>query len=274
MRSKITTVQKSQEISALLAVPESRIIAGGTTFSPEEKETLYLVDISALEGLDGIRKKGNRMEIGPLAPLSALAASGTVQAFAPALAASAASAAVPDIREKATLGGNLASARIGDAAVVLLAYGAKLTIRTDTDYREILIDRFWNADGDNDLNYDEWIMRISLQIPSGSVGEAFGKTGEWDLTRETAGAAAVRIRLNEDDTVADIRGGLRVGYRNIRRMFPLEKALKNKPVSEENLQKAVRAMLSVISGSGETLSPLLTDVLARAAGMAKERRIL
>lgn len=274
MRSKITTVQKSQEISALLAVPESRIIAGGTTFSPEEKETLYLVDISALEGLDGIRKKGNRMEIGPLAPLSALAASGTVQAFAPALAASAASAAAPDIREKATLGGNLASARIGDAAVVLLAYGAKLTIRTDTDYREILIDRFWNADGDNDLNYDEWIMRISLQIPSGSVGEAFGKTGEWDLTRETAGAAAVRIRLNEDDTVADIRGGLRVGYRNIRRMFPLEKALKNKPVSEENLQKAVRAMLSVISGSGETLSPLLTDVLARAAGMAKERRIL
>ena len=275
--AEITSVQKSREISALLAIPGSRIIAGGTALSPEGEKGICLIDISEAEGLDGIRLKGNRIEMGPLAALSALADSEVLQAYAPALAEAAASAATPEIRARATLGGNLASDRIGDTAPVLVAYGAKLTIKTGSDFRELLIDRFWDAEGKNDLDYDEWIMKVSLQIPRGANGAAFGKTGEWDLTRQTAAAAAIRLSLDEAETVTEVRGAIRLGHRDIRRMFPLEKALKNRPASAENTEKAVSALLSGIPGSPsekEDISRLLTDVLQRAIRMAKERRTL
>ena len=54
MRSNITSVQTAREVSALLAAPNSRIIAGGTSTSPDPGEELHLVDISGLEGLDGL----------------------------------------------------------------------------------------------------------------------------------------------------------------------------------------------------------------------------
>ena len=68
-----TAAQKLQEVSALLAVPNSRITAGGTTFPQDPEEELHLVDISALEGLDSIKQKGSRIEIGPLVTLKTLA---------------------------------------------------------------------------------------------------------------------------------------------------------------------------------------------------------
>ena len=71
MAAERTTVQTVQEVSALLALPESRIIAGGTTLSTQTDKDQYLVDISGLEGLDGIKQKGNRIESGPAATPSA-----------------------------------------------------------------------------------------------------------------------------------------------------------------------------------------------------------
>ena len=62
----------------------------------------------------------------------------------------------------------------------------------------------------------------------------------------TAAAAAVRLNLNGKNEVTSVRGGLRLGADRIRRMFPLEKALKNKPFTEENAEKAVMMMTSGI----------------------------
>ena len=277
MRPEITSVQKIQEVSALLGIPDSRILAGGTTFTPETAEGLHLVDISGLEGLDGIRQKGSRIEIGPLAALSAVGSSLLLKAHAPALAEAAAGAADAEIRERGTIGGNLAADRIGDTAAALLASGAKLTIRTDSDFREILIDRFWPAGGGNDLAYDEWITRITLQIPKEPVwGAAFGKIGKWDLSRDPAAAAAVQLSLNDQNKVTGIRGGLRLGSDRIYRMFPLEKALKNQTVTREVLDKAVAAMAPAAREFVEesVFSAFLKDVLERSIAMAEERRAL
>ena len=277
MQTEITSVQKSQEVSALLAVPNSRIIAGGTTFAATSEQDLHLVDISTLEGLDGIKQKGNRIELGPLTTLESMEASALLKKYFPALAEASALAGTPEIRKKGTLGGNLASPRIGDTAPALLACGAKLTIKTDTDFRELLIDRFWDQNGKNDLQYDEWITRITLQLPKDSFwGAAYGKYGEWDLTKEPSVSAAVQLSLDGNDVVTAVRGGLRTGSHNIRRMFGLEKALKNHPASEENLEKAVRAMLPAAQDVMEekAFAAFLTEILQRVCAQAKERRAL
>ena len=276
MRPEITAVQKPQEVSAFLTLPNSRIIAGGTTFSPDPEEELHLVDISGLEGSDGIKQKGTRIEIGPLTTLSTIADSMLLETYAPALAASAAAADL-SIRDRGTLGGNLASIWIGDCAVALMASGAKLTIKTAGDFREILIDRFWPAGGGNDLDYDEWITRISIPVPREPLwGDAFGRIGEWNETQTPAAAAALRLTTDANGKVTSIRGGIRTGLENVRRMFPLEKALKNRSVSEEDLGKGIRAMMPAAAGYAdeEEFAALLKDILLRAAAMADERRAI
>ncbi len=277
MQTVITTVQKVQEVSALLEIPESRIIAGGTGLSAGTKEGARLIDISQLEGMSGIKQKGNRIEIGPLTTLSALAASPLLKANVPALAEAAETVNDETVRERGTLGGTLADERIGDAAVALLACGAKLTIKTGTDFRELLIDRFWAPDGQNDLQYDEWVTKITLQMPKEKcMGEAFGKIGQWGRDTEPLAAAAVRLCLHENNRIAVVRGGLRIGRNNIRRMFPLEKALKNQIAGDISISKAAAAMAAAVKTeiSETRLSDLLTELLQRSFKMANERRAL
>lgn len=277
MQTNVTAVQKNQEVSALLAIPDSRIIAGGTSFSPEEKNRLQLIDISTLQGLDGIKQKGNRIEIGPLAPLSKLADSSLLNTYIPALAEAAAAVTPAEIREQGTLGGNLAGESIGDTAAALLGSGAKLTIKTGTDFREILIDRFWTQDGKPDLQYDEWIMRITLQMPKEPRwGAAFGKSGKWGQAESLDASAAVRLCIDENDLITGIHGALRLGTNLVFRMFPLEKALKNQIACDEAFWEAAAAMAGTLKGktAGADLSGLLTDVLQRSFSMASERRML
>ncbi len=276
MPQKIISVQKSREVSALLAVPNSLIIAGGTTFRQVPDSDMYLIDISGLEGMDGIKQKGTRIEIGPLTTLNAMADSMVLKVYAPALAEAAASAAVPEIREKATFGGNIAWDRVGDTAAALLASGAKLTIRTDSDYRELTIDRFWPVSGGNDLDYDEWITSVSIPVPKEPFwGDAFGKTGVRDLTRDTA-AAAVRLSLDVNDRITGIRCGILAGAGCIRRLFPLEKVLKNCPASPGNISEAIRTAISSLRDqvNEKELTDLLYDILEHAVKMAQERRTL
>ena len=275
MQTVVTTVQKVQEVSALLEIPDSRIIAGGTGLLAP-RESFRLIDISALEGLNGIKQKGNRIEIGPLATLSALSASHLLKMNVPVLTEAAEAVNDETVREKGTLGGNIADERIGDAAVALLACGAKLTIKTGADFRELLIDRFWTPDGQNDLQYDEWITKITLQMPKEQyMGEAFGKIGQWGRDTEPLAAAAVRMSLNEDNEIAAVRGGLRIGKKNIRRMFPLEKALKNQKPGDSSFAKAAAVMAAAVRSevSEAALSDLLAGLLQRGFTMANERRV-
>ena len=277
MQTVTTSVQKIQEVSVLLEIPNSRIIAGGTTFTPERKSGLHLVDISGLEGLDGIKQKGGRIEIGPLTTLETMAVSPWLKTHFPALAEAAGAVEDPDIRARGTLGGSLADPRIGDTAAALLASGAKLTIKTGSDFREIQIDRFWTPEGENDLQYDEWIFKVTLQMPKESCfGGAFGRIGAWSQSAEPAAAAAVWVSLNEKNAVSAVRGGLRMGKNKIRRMFPLEKALKNRPADEENIAGAVSAMTAAVKGDADeaALSGLLRDILRRACETAAERRTI
>ena len=64
MTMEVTSVQKAQEVSAMLAAPGSRILAGGTGIPAGSEDILQLVDISGIEGtslrnMDGVqlRKK-------------------------------------------------------------------------------------------------------------------------------------------------------------------------------------------------------------------------
>ncbi|AKT36840.1 FAD binding domain-containing protein [Chondromyces crocatus] len=91
--------------------PGASIKAGGIDMMDLLKEGLIvpqrLVNLRAVEGLDQIEETSDGLHIGPLVTLARLAADPTIQKLHRALADAASRAATPQIRNVATVGGNL-----------------------------------------------------------------------------------------------------------------------------------------------------------------------
>lgn len=94
-----------------VAMPETRFLAGGTTLLDLMKcgveRPARLVDISHLQGLNGISVGTQQINIGASAKMSHVAAHPQVQTQAPVLSEALWRAASPQLRNMATIGGNL-----------------------------------------------------------------------------------------------------------------------------------------------------------------------
>jgi xanthine dehydrogenase YagS FAD-binding subunit len=104
-----TTIQEAVQ---LLSAKNARVIAGGTDLLGLMKEGLVdtdrIVNLKAIKDLDYVKEEAGEVRIGALARLADIATSSLIGGKAPALAQSALAVASPQIRNSATLGGNLA----------------------------------------------------------------------------------------------------------------------------------------------------------------------
>ncbi len=89
----------------------ARFVAGGTTLFDLMKLDIerprHLIDVGAIRGLDGIDADGDTLRIGALATMAAVAAHPAVLRDFPVLSESLARAASPQLRNMASVGGNL-----------------------------------------------------------------------------------------------------------------------------------------------------------------------
>ena len=110
-----TTAASLEEAAALLAGGPGRAaaIAGGTDLLGVLKDNIHpdypglLVDLKALPGMGAIAADRRGLRLGALATLDEVAAHPAVREAYPALAAAAGAVASPQIRNMATVGGNI-----------------------------------------------------------------------------------------------------------------------------------------------------------------------
>ncbi|MBI5622851.1 MAG: FAD binding domain-containing protein [Elusimicrobia bacterium] len=107
------TASSLAEASALLSRPGTRAVAGGTDLLGALKDAIHpsypetIVDLKRIPGLAGIKRKGKGACIGGLTVLADLAKDALIRKSYPLLAEAARSIASPQIRNAATVGGNL-----------------------------------------------------------------------------------------------------------------------------------------------------------------------
>jgi CO/xanthine dehydrogenase FAD-binding subunit len=98
-------------VAAQSSTPETRILAGGTTLLDLMKcgveNPSKVIDITRLNGLSEIAVDGRRLHIGALAKMSHVAAHPAVQNAAPAITEALWQAASAQLRNMASIGGNL-----------------------------------------------------------------------------------------------------------------------------------------------------------------------
>ena len=121
-------------IRLLGSTPDSKLLAGGHSLIPMMKLRLsqpsLLVDISGISGLKGIRLNNGMLEIGPLTTHYEIATSSDVSHSNPLMTMVANGIGDPQVRNRGTIGGNLAHADpASDWATVLTALGATIHIQ-------------------------------------------------------------------------------------------------------------------------------------------------
>ena len=131
---------------------KARVLAGGTDVIPElrrrDSEAEVLVDISRLPGLNTITRVGEEIRLGALVTHAQAAASSLIREKAGLLAEGAVAVGSPQIRNIATLAGNLISARpAADTSIPLLALQASVTLASQAGERVVPLTDFFLSVG-------------------------------------------------------------------------------------------------------------------------------
>ncbi len=169
-----------EDAVALLAEhgPEARPLAGGTDLIIRLRDgsiqPRIVVDLKRIAELDGeIRERDGGLSIGARTVMTQIAAHERIRSEYRALAEAAAVVGSVQIRNRATLAGNICNASpAADTVPALLVYDATVVVAGARGTRRIAIDDFFVRSGVTTLARDELVTAIELpppRSPRGSV---------------------------------------------------------------------------------------------------------
>lgn len=148
--------------------PGGRFLAGGTdlVIAMKEKGLLpkYIVDLKRVPGLAGIRENGDgSIALGALTTMYEIETSPLIKKRYPFLAQSAAEVGSIQIRNRATVGGNMANATpSADVAPALIALDATAKIAGGDGERIVPLAEFFTGPGQTVMNSDEILTEITI----------------------------------------------------------------------------------------------------------------
>ena len=186
-----------EEAVALLGEhPEARLLAGGHSLIPLMKLRLAqpaaLIDIGRIAELGGIRATDGGVRIGALASHAEVAASAAVAEACPLLAEAAARIADPQVRNKGTLGGNIAHADPGsDLPAVLVALDATVHLQGAGGARSLPAREFFTGLLTTAMAAGEVLTHVEAPAIGAGAGSAYLKVEHPASGYAVCGAAAV-----------------------------------------------------------------------------------
>src|SRR3954471_11149283 len=148
----------------------AKVISGGQSLLPLLKLRLgsaeHLVDIGRIPGLEYVREEGGFLRIGGRTRESVLERSEVVRARSPILVDTARVIADPLVRNRATVGGNLAHGDPGnDHPATMIALGAEVVAVGPRGDRTIPVADFFVSLFTTALAEDEILTEIRIPMP-------------------------------------------------------------------------------------------------------------
>jgi carbon-monoxide dehydrogenase medium subunit len=187
---------------------EAKVLSGGMSLLPMLKLRLasfaHLVDINRIPGLDYIREEKGMLRIGAMTRQAALERSDLIKSKVPILADATPLIADPLVRNRGTIGGNVANGDPGnDQPAIMIALGATYVVQGGKE-RTIGANQFYKGLYDTALARDEILTEIRIPAPPPKSGGAYvklkRKTGDFAVA-----AAAVQLTLGKSGAVESCR---------------------------------------------------------------------
>jgi carbon-monoxide dehydrogenase medium subunit len=179
---------------------EAKVLSGGMSLLPLLKLRLgsaaHLVDIGRIPGLEYIKEESGVLKIGGATRECLLERSEIIRAKYPILLDTARVIADPLVRNRATVGGNLAHGDpANDHPATMIALGASVVARGPKGERTIPVNQLYKGLLETALAPDEILVEIRIPTPAARSGGAYLKL-ERKVGDFAAAAAAVQVTLD------------------------------------------------------------------------------
>lgn len=182
-------------------------LAGGTDLLPRWTTGLRprpnaVVDLKSIAELRRVKPVGNEVRVGACTPMSELENDPVIKAGAPVLAEAAGRIACPQIRNRATIGGNLCNASpAADTAGPLILLDATLELVAGgtgaVSTREVSINDFFQGPGATVLNPGELLTHIRFKPMPGGWFWAWDKFGTRPAMEIAVASVGVALALEQ-----------------------------------------------------------------------------
>ena len=260
---------------------EAKILAGGHSLIPAMKLRFampeYLIDISGIDGLEYIHEEDGQLKIGAMTRESSLEESNLIKDNYPLLLDTVKMIADPQVRNMATVGGNLAH---GDPAnyhpANMIALRASVVVEGPNGSREIGIDDFFTDFFTTALEDNEILTEIRIPASQPGSGGAYQKI-ERKVGDYAAAAVACQLSLEADGKIQQIGIGLtNVGPVPIRSVGA-EGNLRGKTPDDSLIQESGRLAaeecnpVDDLRGSAGYKRDLVNELTQRAIKISIER---
>ncbi len=259
---------------------EAKLLAGGHSLLPMMKlrfaQPTHLIDLNRIDELRGIVDQGDHVLIGAMTVENDLINSPVLRAKVPLLPEAAALIADPQVRNRGTIGGDIAHGDpANDHPALALALNASFCLQGPQGRREVKADDFFLGIFTTALAEDEILVSMTVPAFPAKTGWAYEKlkrkTGDW----ATAGAAVV-MRV-ENDHVSQVRIALTNVASTAIRVKSAEDALLGQALSDESINAAADAAMTAcdpaedLRGDVEYKTAMAGQMLKRAIRLAASR---
>ncbi len=255
-------------------------IAGGTDLLIAMKNRAagpqYVVNLKGIPDLDYIIPDDGCLRIGALANLDSIGSSPICQEKFPTLAKTAHLIGTPQIRNVATIGGNLCNAApSADTAPLLIGLGAQAKVRGVEGERSSDLEDFFVGPGQSILKADEILTEIQVPNPSPHTRAVYLKLpARTAVDIAVVGVAAV-IRLDDDKAeIIDAKIVLGAVAPVPMRAHKAESMLRGKPIQDELITRVAQTAaeeaqpISDIRGSASYRKEIVEVLTNRAIRQA------
>ena len=255
---------------------DASFLAGGHSLIPAMKLRLSepgaLVDIAGIDELKGIDRDGDIIRIGALTTHSEVKRSAAVNDACSVLSETAGMIGDPQVRNRGTIGGNIAHADpASDYPGILLALGATIV----TSSRSITVDDFFTGLFETALDEGELIKEIQVPVLGDGSGAAYAKFFNPASRYAVVGVGAV-ISM-DNGSCSSCRIGVTGAADHAFRASTAEDALNGSDLGDNAIASAAaktadgQEMLSDLSASANYRAHLCGVMLKRAISNAVSR---
>lgn len=243
----------SQAIQAFAEATGSILpIAGGTDLLLDLEQGRHapvhtLLDVTSIAELNALEVRGQELFVGAAVTVNRIVQDPLALTHAQALTEACNLIAGPQVRNVATLGGNVAHALpAADGTIALLALNARAEVAGLTGTRRVPFKELFLGPGKSALKHGEELL-VGFYLPLTKIGQA----SSFKRIMRPQGVALPIINLaiwleRTDDVIRQIRIAVGPGGPTPWSGIEAEKVLIGKPLNEETFHAAVEALLNQV----------------------------
>jgi CO/xanthine dehydrogenase FAD-binding subunit len=250
------TLEKA--LSLKKTIPDSFYMSGGTDLmvriKKRELRPRALISLRSIPHLSGV-KNGKIIRIGAMTSISELLKITLLYEKYPVLLQAAKELGSVQIRNMATIGGNLCNGSpAADMALPLLILEAEIRLQGVQKSRDLPLEKFFQGPGETNLSSEEILTDILLGLPEQDTKAIFLKKGRMKMDLAVA-SLAVLIR-KQGDRCLKVRIAAGSVAPTPLRLFDVEALLEGATLSRELLTEAQHL-------ASKSISPI-TDIRSTA----------